>query len=1559
MFDLAKDGAKAYLKGVATAGLNFADLVMSLDQKKAARAGLNIIEGGLQGTERLGGFMTLAGLLVKKRASKLFSDADHTDAIDYELYKKAIEIEETERKRASGELIVDQAATAAGIQLPPATKRDIQESNSISNFLDASIIAGPFIGAGISKLVGVGGRAALAKIAPSAVANLAGRAALAGSEYAGKTLDFASKKIIQGVDEVMKSIASNVQTRGAEIIGGRALAVGLDIYGTGGAALQTAVLGKALRAVGEVGGTVLKAAGEDVPLRGALRELTETTGSDVVRFLARNSLKIAPPDSVFDAMKHVAASATNMGFLSGSLNAMQAAAAQDDPVQGFMEGFASGVGGGAVIGLAGAKGAATQGKVRRVAEFFDNDMRGRQPEVGLNINGQEVRINDINGRLELFNRPDMTPEQKQFVLQLTQANERAGGNVIFHNGSPEVVQALEGVGMGSAEGISFFNDADGRSTIILNARDMVPGTAVEEVFHAMTTDAIVKEVSNAINFTIKADAAQAGAAAAPQTPGMMAPARKGKVQPTNYLGDAMDFAERYIRTLEASEFASGRAKAAELRGRIARVAMDPEMIPDIKADILKPIIEEYAANYARAALAGMKPRNLMEGGLRNIWDSVWDKTMGNLLSAFDVSKQGAAKDPITGHFFDERGKRVINPQLERLVDRFLTSAAENLKRDGRKVSEIIPENTADGVYYFDVRSSQPFISVEDTIDGRQTTKVEKKKILNELYKSNAEFMNQASGDDNIVVVNARLKEDGAFPGNITKMKDGTPLIFTQSAPESFFDHMAQTKQFAPDQVIPNKLLNRAMSAGQIITVDAWANIGRSMTDRGEVYYGRGNRAFLPISMQQSPTGGVTWQGLDVTRVWNYTKRAARKVKAVKEELKARDIVSLQDFIPYMQRYFDNYSSTNPIPAAELKDFSPTMRDIISTALDISNRVSFEAEDAARFKNQHTFTADMIGREGANIATMYRRGDITYREQMEGFAGAGRAGKVARLGERDAMRTVIKTRESVSLLELRADRVLGVSDFSIGGAPVAIKYNPYRVTNLVRANFSPGRTTVETLGDSQVYTDAVNGKRIIVKPNGKATLFDEGRKSIHETLDDAVERANMNASRDVAEYEAKSGDRKFSNLEGKSFPVPNQQELNAMKEKLPLHSSKIDVSEGNSEGKFGTTYRVDLFDENSNKVGYAYAATDLDTPNSLLVEASYIEDSQRGKGYGQALYREVAKIAQRLGIQNLTSSSTTPNAARARAKILETNWSGDFLAAESNVPPDIAFAPSRKLKARKVTPTPEEQLKFDAESTENAFQNTSLPSRALSDKVARLYQTGVITLEEMNQSLALLNNPDTSYTTARQASAEYMRNAIKNMQLYRQGIITRPEMEAGLRAARVAETQQQPMPSPQYTDVAARNMELYRQGAITRAEMEAGIKASRAVESKRQARASAERRARLAEMEKQFVPESAQEDVAAFMAAQRNIDLVQSQLRGRKEEARAFAREQAMFEPEAAPEPVRAAPEQVVVQDPRIPAKIKIIRTSNGRFRVFYNNQLIGVKEKEEKAIQLAQRYAAA
>jgi hypothetical protein len=499
----------------------------------------------------------------------------------------------------------------------------------------------------------------------------------------------------------------------------------------------------------------------------------------------------------------------------------------------------------------------------------------------------------------------------------------------------------------------------------------------------------------------------------------------------------------------------------------------------------------------------------MDGNIRNLWDNLWDKTMGNLLSSFDASKIGAMKDPITGHFFNEKGKRVINPTLERMVDRYIEAASE-----GRK--EIPAENTTSGTYYFDVRSDKPFVSYEDMIDGKQTTKSQKEKIHNAAFKSNAAWLNANSPVDHVVLVTERLQYEGAFHGNISGMKPGKDtLIFTQTPPEGLFDHAAREGQISAEQAKVHKLMSRAMQAGQIVMVDSWADIGRHRGDRSLIYYGRGNRAFLPISYQQAPKGGLTVSGLDVTRVWDYAKRASKKVRAIREEFKSKGIDSMQEFLPYMQRSFDNYSSENPIPAAELKDFSPTMRDVISTALNIENRsTKFAAEDAGKFENLHTFNTSIVGSPGASVVTKYRRGEITHAEMNRGLEGKGVRQRVVPLGgtEAEAVKAVKMARDSVSLLQIRADRVLGLSDFSINSAPFAIKYNPYKVTNLVRANFSPGRTINEKIGDSQVITDAVNGKRMIVKPTGKVTLFDGENKSIHDSVEEAQDFANSRTNK---------------------------------------------------------------------------------------------------------------------------------------------------------------------------------------------------------------------------------------------------------------------------------------------------------------------------------------------------------------------------------------------------------------------------------------------------------------
>ena len=1104
-FGLAYDAVKAFAKGgvqtvAATAGADPSDP----DIRKQQRDMWNAIEGGLQGTERLLQLGKMAATLTNRAVT---IDTDKTDQIEYDLFQQQNNFVDTIQKRGAGDLITKDIPKGT---TPEPTKEDIEQINSISNFLDATTLL-----PGINVLEKMGQKMAANSILKYAVpkyiaGTIAPKLAFGAAEYTGKALDYGTKLIINQVDKAIGAVAANAETKAAQVIAGRVIAFGMGDYALGGSLIGSAIAGKGLRAVGEIGGAVSEAMAKGQPVRGALREVAETTSSDVVRSAARFAVKLAPPEAAFDAFKHTAGAAFDMGLFMGGIGAMQAYAAQDDPIHGFMEGFASGAGVGSAFGAAGARGAAKDAKFKRLAEYFDNDLRSRPPQVAIDVNGQQVPINDLEGRVALFNRGDLSPEQKGFILSLTQAHEKSGNSVYFHDGSPEMLARLEAAGIGAGEGVQFFDGPDGRSTVVMDSSALSPGTAVEEVFHGMVSDSVIKEIGRNINLELKA--ATAPEAAVDPTLPTYAPKRSAasKARGQEMLNDLQGFADRYIDLLEKGGTESGRAKAAEYRSLIYRVATDPNMMPDIKTDILTPILNEYGANYARAKLAGMRLPNLMEGNVRNLWDSLWDKTMGNLLSSLDASKIGAKRDPITGHFFNEKGKRVINPTLERMVDRYLEAASE-----GRK--EIPAENTTSGTYYFDVRSDKPFISYEDVIDGKQTTPAQKRKIHNEMFKMNAEWLNANSPVDNVVLVTDRLKYEGAFHGNITKMKSGKDtIIFSQNLPEAFFDHLAETEQVTPEQAKVLKNINRSMLGGQIVTVDSWADIGKHKGDRSLVYYGRGNRAFLPVSFQQGPTGGFTVSGLDVTRVWDYAKRASKKVRSVREEFQAKGIDSMQEFLPYMQRYFDNYSSENPIPAAELKGFSEPMRDVISMALSdsIGIRDYFEAEDKSRFQNLHTFSARLVGKPEASVVTKYRRGDITHAEMNRGLEAKGARRRVVPLGgdEAQAIKAVRMARESVSLLQLRADRLLGLSDFSINNAPFSIRYNPYKVTNLVRANFSPGRTINEKIGDSQVITDAVNGKRMIVKPTGKVTLFDGENKSIHNSIEEAQDFANSRTNK---------------------------------------------------------------------------------------------------------------------------------------------------------------------------------------------------------------------------------------------------------------------------------------------------------------------------------------------------------------------------------------------------------------------------------------------------------------
>jgi hypothetical protein len=1250
--------------------------------------------------------------------------------------------------------------------------------------LDASLLVPPL---GIAEKIGAGiaANTIARNILPKVIAGeILPKLAFGAAEYTGKALDYGTKLVLNGVVGTVEKLAEAAGTGavspGAQYLARKAAVIGLGLTDATSGLVAMSAAGKfGLRPLGEMGGAMAKAMAEGAPVRGALREVAQTSSSDVVRAMARGAVKIAPPEAFFDGVKHIASAAFDTGMFMGTLGMMEASAAQDDPIHGFMEGFASGAGAGTMFGAVGARGAAKGAKVARLAEYFDNDIRGRQPQAAIDVNGQQVRINDLDGRVALFNRDDLTPEQKGFILSLTQAHEKSGNSVYFHDGSPEMLAALEAAGIGAGEGVQFFDGPDGRSTVIMDASALSPGTAVEEVFHGMVSDSVIKEIGRNINLELKA--ATAPEAAVDPTLPTYAPRRSAanKARGQEMLNDLQGFADRYIDLLEKSGTESGRAKAAEYRSLIYRVATDPNMMPDIKADILTPILNEYGANYARAKLAGMRLPNLMDGNIRNLWDNLWDKTMGNLLSSFDASKIGAMKDPITGHFFNEKGKRVINPTLERMVDRYIEAASE-----GRR--EIPAENTTSGTYYFDVRSDKPFVSYEDTIDGKQTTESQKKKIHNAAFKSNAAWLNANSPVDHVVLVTDRLKYDGAFQGNITKMKSGKDtLIFTQTPPEGLFDHAAREGQISAEQAKVHKLMSRAMQAGQIVMVDSWADIGKHKGDRSLVYYGRGNRAFLPISYQQGPTGGLTVSGLDVTRVWSYAQRAAKKVRAVREEFKAKGIDSMQEFLPYMQRYFDNYSSENPIPAAELKDFSPTMRDVISMALSdsIGIREYFRAEDEGKFQNLHTFSARLVGSPEASVVTKYRRGDITHAEMNRGLEAKGARQRVVPLGktEAEAVKAVKMARESVSLLQLRADRILGLSDFSINSAPFAIKYNPYKVTNLVRANFSPGRTINEKIGDSQVITDAVNGKRMIVKPTGKVTLFDGENKSIHDSVEEAQDFANSRTNKqDInvdAEYLNLAKNPEKNNAALRRI-IETEAEKSGYNSPTVFHGSiekgltRFDVNKAMEvEGAIFFTTNEDVASQYTYERAYGDIISDQplgDITTAKLKIENPLEYKSKGKvvdaiEMGRAIDFAKANNHDGVVIRNIDDSIGmtgdmgdvyvvfNSNQIKSVSPVTYSN-SGEIIPPSQRFnkrTDDIRFSPRRKKDA--------------IESTDNAFNDPTNSLRALSDKAARLYRDGHLEIGELNKILVTLNQRQGKSTTeARKEAALFVADAVRGL-----------------------------------------------------------------------------------------------------------------------------------------------------------------------------------------------------
>lgn len=1047
MWDLAVEVGKEVVGSAKAVGVELFHNAFPSDSRKIGEDVFNVVESTSIAAQRMASLGRAAWYASQKALGSTTGNKEYSNESEYQGFINGLKFKQDVQERAAGNELAMGQVFGLGTQevnkqlaqsLTPEQRRHLEELSGAVE-LGVFMLGGELLGAA-GKAIGladkIGQNAVLKYLTPSVLANeVAPKMAFASSRIAGSAIEKTMKFGFNQLNSIIEGLGEGAVSPAARQVAKMA-AYGGGLYHAGSSFIGTLLAGKGMSILGELGGVAVEAMAEQGSMRKALIGLADDSAKSAsVRAVARAASRIAPPDYLFNAMKMTADAMVNGGAFVGGIGAMQAYSSGDDPVQGFRDGFISGAGMGAPLGVAGAVLSYPKFQQAKAAKYFQADMNGRPETVKMttsNENGfsTDIVFNDLEGRADFFRRKDLTPQEKTTVIATAKANEAAGGISIFHNNSPEIRAQMEDAGIPVHTGIQFINGPEGRPVIVFNAEYIKPNTAIEELSHAKFSDQGGRMVADSMIKDMKSGGIDA------------------------FEGEVRSFTGKYIDALvEGAEGdAAALAHAEDLRAKLDR-AFD-KSVPEAQREAdLFDIINEYSAHYTGAALAGVKADQLLDGRMRNFWDKAFDKVKSNILSALDLSKQGLRYDPVYGHFFDEKGRMTVMPEMEKMVKTFTEAV-----REGRK--ETFPEQTNDGANYFDIKADKPFVSPEDYKDGMSTNKSQKKEILSEWFQQNRAAL--ASTDPNAeVLISSDVKYRGDVHGNITKMKDGTPILFTRTLSDATIAHMGDQvvngmKLHDPETLNAVKSLSDAAGRGQVIYIDAWHDIGRHSGDRSNVYYGRANRPVLPLGFQQTPTGGMEAIMLDVGRSWHRVKRFAEKVPSVAEALRKNGVDTLGEYTKKLQQYFDNYSSPDPLPASELPGFSEPLRDAIAQSLNIGIRDAFRSLDEGNVANQHTFEGKLIP------------------EQGDTFMDAN--------GQKVRMK-----RDSQALMSIRLDRLLGTSEFRIDGSPVVMKYTS-DVPNRVRANFAPRTTRTEMIGSVEVKTDTESGLRMFTEKNGATKLF---------------------------------------------------------------------------------------------------------------------------------------------------------------------------------------------------------------------------------------------------------------------------------------------------------------------------------------------------------------------------------------------------------------------------------------------------------------------------------------
>ena len=325
-----------------------------------------------------------------------------------------------------------------------------------------------------------------------------------------------------------------------------------------------------------------------------------------------------------------------------------------------------------------------------------------------------------------------------------------------------------------------------------------------------------------------------------------------------------------------------------------------------------------------------------------------------------------------------------------------------------------------------------------------------------------------------------------------------------------------------------------------------------------------------------------------------------------------------------------------------------------------------------------------------------------------------------------------------------------------------------------------------VGDGIVLNELSADNPVVVRVSGKAR---EGEIELWDFASEGEEVSPMELGRRFVDWASEQGHDVIvargvpgpgkeyavldpSKIKVKSKALPkkdlSQVTLDERKAKLPKVKFKnvtkrSDIKQENYEREERGEIPSEVFemsDENGNYVGFGYYHIfyGYDDNPVMTIDQTYIEPQYRRKGYGEALYRQLAKIAQKNGVELMESDEVSPAAKKVRRKLFEDNPEmPDFweTSASSIINPSTKYLPKseqdfysrlqrgiaasqqntfspEQAKAIANKSTNQEELKWSGieQAINNIAQenNGKVPKQALLDYMAN---AGDVQFEEIN------------------------------------------------------------------------------------------------------------------------------------------------------------------------------------------------------------------------------------